>query len=193
DAVAQPLRRAVGHVHTQEPQIARGPFEEVLIVTLQEIAAGIEMLPLGRADLNDVFAIGDRRLSCELDYAAVRQLETVRGKEGGIVAERLHEVSRAHVPAAAQRRVAVEVQLLVLQVTSVNEVLILPDAVYDDVARKPLQQRPGRPIRRIARIDVRVHDPRSTDEATGITEIVGDAGEQAAQTPDAMLHGELRE
>src|SRR5207249_8216765 len=97
-----------GQVHAEQPQIARGPLEKVLIVALEEIPAATEVLPLGRPDLDDVFAIGDRRLSRELDYAAIRQFETVVGIEGGIVAERLHEVPRPYAPPTAQRRVAVE-------------------------------------------------------------------------------------
>src|SRR4029077_20614010 len=82
DAVAEPLGRAVGQVHVQEPQITRGPLEKVLIVALQEIPAATEVLPLRRADLYDVFAVRDRGLSRELDDAAVRQFETVVGIEG---------------------------------------------------------------------------------------------------------------
>src|SRR2546426_6588042 len=54
-------------VHAEQPQIARGPLEKVLIVALEEIPAATEVLPLGRPDLDDVFAIGDRRLSRELE------------------------------------------------------------------------------------------------------------------------------
>src|SRR5207244_12382918 len=121
DAVAEPLGKAIGQVHAEQPQIARGPLEKVLIVALEEIPAATEVLPLGRPDLDDVFAIGDRRLSRELDYAAIRQFETVVGIEGGIVAERFDEIPRPDVPPTAQRRVAVEVQLLVLQVAAVDE------------------------------------------------------------------------
>src|SRR5207249_265371 len=191
DAVAEPLGRAIGQVHAEQPQIARGPLEKVLIVALEEIPAATEVLPLGRPDLEDVFAIGDRWLSRELDYAAIRQFETVVGIEGGIVTERLHEVPRPDVPPTAQRRVAVEVQLLVLQVAAVDEVLILPDAVHHNVADEPLQQRPGPPIGRVARIDVRVHDPRPADEPTRVPKVVPDAGKQAAQAPRAILHREL--
>src|SRR5437773_5781457 len=191
DAVAEPLGRSIGQVHAEQPQIARGPLEKVLIVALEEIPAATEVLPLGRSDLDDVFAIGDRRLSRERDYAAVRRFETVGGIESGIVAERLHEVPRPDVPPTAQRRVAVEVQLLVLQVAAVDEVLILPDAVHHDVAGEALQQRPGPPIARVARIDVGVHDPRPADEPTRVPKVVPDAGEQAAQAPDAILHREL--
>src|SRR5205807_5083293 len=123
--------------------------------------------------------------------AGAGHLETIAGIEGGIVAERFHEISRADVPPTAQRRVAVEVQLLVLQVAPVDEVLILPDAVHHDVAREPLQQRPDSPIGRVARIDIRMHDPCPADESTRVAKVVRNAGKQAAQTPDAMLHREL--
>src|SRR2546426_11566758 len=178
-------------VHAEQPQIARGPLEKVLIVALEEIPAATEVLPLGRPDLDDVFAIGDRRLARELDYAAIRQFETVVGIEGGIVAERLDEIPRPDVPPTAQRRVAVEVQLLVLQVAAVDEVLILPDAVHHDVTGEALQQRPGPPIGRVARVDVRVHDPRPADEPTRVPKVVPDAGKQAAHAQHAILHREL--
>src|SRR5213076_3343586 len=106
-------------------------------------------------------------------------------------AERFHEISRADVPATAQRRVTVEVQLLVLQMTSVNEILVLPDAVHQDVAGEPLQPCAGAPVGGVARIDVRMHDARPADESAGVAKLVRDAGEHAAQTPDAMLNREL--
>src|SRR2546428_9461138 len=166
-------------------------------MALQEDSAAAEVLPLGRPDLDDVFAIRDRRLPRKRDRveappaAGAWHFEAVGGIEGRIVAERLHEIPRADAPPTAQRRVAVEVQLLVLQVAPVDKVLILPDAVHHAVAGEPLQQRPGAPIGRVARIDVRMHDPRSADESTRIAKLVRDAGKQAAQTPDAMLHREL--
>src|SRR5207253_11294742 len=98
---------------------------------------------------------------------------------------------RPDVPPTAQRRVAVEVQLLVLQVAAVDEVLILPDDVHHNVADEPLQQRPGPPIGRVARLDVRVHDPRPADAPTRDPTVVPDAGKQAAQAPRAILHREL--
>jgi len=66
--------------------------------------------------------------------------------------------TRRDVPAAPQRRVAVEVQLLVLDAPAVDEVLILPDAIDHEVTREALQQRPRLPVGRVARIDVRMHD-----------------------------------
>src|SRR5256886_1140972 len=195
DAVAEPLRGAVRHVHAQQPQIGRGPLEEVLVVALQKKSAATEMLPLGRPELDDVLAIRDRRLSSELHErvaaAGERHLEPVGRVEGGVVAERLHEVSRTHVPSAAQRRVTVEVQLLVLQMTSVNEILVLPDAVHQDVAGEPLQPCARAPVGGVARIDVRMHDARPADESAGVAKLVRDAGEHTAQTPDAMLNREL--
>src|SRR5436190_2691938 len=146
------------------------------------------MLPLGRPNLDDVFAIHDHRLSFEPHRVAA---ETVGRIESGIVAERLHEVSRTHVPSAAQRRVTVEVELLVLQMTSVNEILVLPDAVHQDVAGEPLQPCARAPVGSIARIDVRMHDARPADESAGVAKLVRDAGEHTAQTPDAMLNREL--
>src|SRR5437016_6256119 len=108
DAVAEPLRGAVRHVHAQQSQIGRGPLEEVLIVALQKKPAATEMLPLGRPDLNDVLAIRDRRLSSELHErvaaAGEGHPEPVGRVEGGGVAERLHEVSATHVPSPAQPR-----------------------------------------------------------------------------------------
>src|SRR2546426_12603886 len=47
------------------------------------------------------------------------------------------------------------------------------------------------PIGRVARIDVRVHDPRTADEPTRVPKVVPDAGKQAAQAPHAILHREL--
>src|SRR5207247_10351024 len=108
DAVAEPLGRSIGQVHAEQPQIARGPLEKVLIVALEEIPAATEVLPLGRSDLDDVFAIGDRRLSRERDYAAVRQFATVVAVESGLVTERLHEVPRPDVPPPPTRRLAFE-------------------------------------------------------------------------------------
>src|SRR5207253_4688048 len=173
----------------------RGPLEKVLIVALQEVSAAAEVLPLRRPDLDDVFAVRDRRLSRECHRvegaAGAWYFETIAGIQRGIVAERLHEISRADVPPTAQRRVAVEVQLLVLQVAPMDEVLILPDAVHHDVAREPLQQRSGPPIGRVTRIDIRMHDPRPADESTGVAKLIRDTGKQAAQAPDAMLHREL--
>src|SRR5207245_4791105 len=87
--------------------------------------------------------------------AGARHFKTVAGIEGGIVAERFYEVSRTHVTSAAQRRVAVEVQLLVLQMSPVNEILVLPDAVHQDVAGEPLQPCARAPVGGVARIDVR--------------------------------------
>src|SRR5712672_3920443 len=120
------------------------------------------MFPLWRADLHDVLAVADRRLADEWDgvetTARFGDLEPVRGVQSGIVAERLHEIPGADVPPAAQRRVAVEVQLLVLNAPAMDEVLILPDPVDDDVARESLHQRARLAVRREARIDIRVHD-----------------------------------
>src|SRR5439155_3892584 len=59
------------------------------------------------------------------------------------------------------------------------------------VAREPLQQGPRPPIGRVTRIDIRMHDPCPADESTGVAKLVRDAGKQAAQAPDAMLHREL--
>src|SRR6266705_5660546 len=84
-------------------------------------------------------------------------------------------------------------QLLVLDAPAVSEVLILPDAVHDDVAREPLQERTRFSVLRVARIDVRMHDARAPDEPARRAKIVRDAGEHAAQSPDAMLNRELRE
>src|SRR5437879_11824309 len=72
-----------------------------------------------------------------------------------------------------------------------DEVLILPDAVHHDVARERRQQGAWASVGRVARIDVRVHDPRPADESTGVQKPVRDTGKQAAQTPDAMLNREL--
>src|SRR2546422_5333680 len=46
-------------------------------------------------------------------------------------------------------------------------------------------------VGRVARIHIRVHDSRSANEAARVAKVVRDAGKQAAQTPDAMLHREL--
>src|SRR5882724_16695 len=100
-------------------------------MALQEETAAAEVLPLGRPDLDDVFAVCDGRLPRErhgVETAArARHLETIRGVQGGIVPKRLHEISRTDVPPAGQRRVAVEMQLPVLQMAPVDEVLVLPD------------------------------------------------------------------
>src|SRR2546423_15332103 len=75
--------------------------------------------------------------------------------------------------------------------TPVNEILVLPNAVHEDVAGEPLQPGAGAPVGRIARIDVRMHDARPADESAGVAKLVRDAGEHTAQTPDAMLNREL--
>src|SRR5256885_601590 len=100
-------------------------------MALQEEAAAAEMLPLRRADLDDVLAVADRRLSDERDRvetAGLGDLEPIGGVQGGIVPERFDKISGADVPPTAQRRVAVEMQLLVLDAPAVDEVLVLPDA-----------------------------------------------------------------
>src|SRR5207253_9370493 len=51
--------------------------------------------------------------------------------------------------------------------------------------------RPGPPVGGVARIGVCMHDPRSADESTRVAKLVRDAGKQAAQPPDTMLHREL--
>src|SRR6266516_2801130 len=84
-------------------------------------------------------------------------------------------------------------QLLVLDAPAVNEVLILPNAVHDDVAREPLQQRTRFSVGRVARIDERMHDAGAPDEPARRAEIIRDAGEHTAQSPGAMLNRELRQ
>src|SRR5207244_11572583 len=160
-------------------------------------AAAPELLTLGPSDLDDALAVPDRGLSYEVNRveAAARlgDLEPIARIQRGVVAEGLHEIPAADVPAAPQRRVAVEVQLLVLDAPAVDEVLILPDAIDHDVTREAQQQRARLPVGRVARIDVRMHDARATDEPARRAKVVRDAGEHAAQSPDAMLNRELRE
>src|SRR2546425_5908412 len=84
-------------------------------------------------------------------------------------------------------------QFLVLNAPAVNEVLVLPNAIDHDVARKALNQRARLPVGRVARIDVRMHDAGAADESARGTEVIRNAGEHAAQSPDAMLNRELRE
>src|SRR5207244_10838646 len=116
--VAEPVRGSVRDLDAEQQQVRRRPLEEILVMALQEEAAAAEMLPLGRADLNDVLAVPDRGLSHEGNRveAAARpgDLEPIARIQRGVVAEGLHEIPAADVPAAPQRRVAVEVQLLVL-------------------------------------------------------------------------------
>src|SRR5258705_7423503 len=164
-------------------------------MALQEEAAAAEVLPFRRAELDDVLSVGDRGLSHERNRveSATRfgDLEATVGIQRGIVAERFHEISRADVPPATQRRVAVEMQLLVLNAPGVNELLILPDAVDDDVAREALQQATRCPISGVARIDERMDDPGAADESARGTEVIRNAGKHAAQAPDAMANREL--
>src|SRR5712691_7703752 len=166
-------------------------------MALQEESAAAEVLPLRRADLDDVLAVADRRLADERNRvqaaAGFRDLESITGEQRGIVAERFHEVPGADIPAAAERRVDVEMQLLVLNPAAVNEVLILPDAVDDDVAGQTLEERARLAVRRVARVDIGVHDARAPEEAAGSAELIGDPGEDAAQTPYPMLNRKLRE
>src|SRR6266545_6548567 len=166
-------------------------------MALQEETAPAEVLPLGRADLDDVLAIRNRGLSDEGNrvQAAARfgDLEAVVPVQRGIIAERFHEVPGADVPGAAERCVDVEVQLLVLNPAAMNEVLVLPDAIDDDVAGQTLEERAGLPVRGVARIDIGVHDARATEEAAGGAELIGDPGEDAAQTPYPVLNRKLRE
>src|SRR5207253_1446340 len=120
--------------------------------------------------------------------------ETIAGIQGGIVAERLHEISRADVPPTAQRRVAVEVQLLVLQVAPMDEVLILPDAVHHDVAREPLQQRSGPPIGLLedeSAVDLRDAVVIAALDPIGIREADPRASAQAALRPQDRENGIL--
>src|SRR5260370_8609952 len=197
ERVAEPIGRAVRHVHTKQQQVGRRPLEEVLVVSLQEEPAPGEVLPFRRPDLDDVLAVADRRLADERNrvQAAARfgDLKAVVRKQGGIIAERFHEVPGADVPTAAERCVDVEVQLLVLNPAAVNEVLILPDAIDDDVAGQTLEERARLAVRGVARVDIGVHDARAPKEAAGGAELIGDPGENAAQTPYPMLNRKLRE
>ena len=166
-------------------------------MTLQEKAAGAEVFPLRRADLDQVFAVPDRRLPHERNRVESAthpgNFEPIVRIQRGVVAERLHEIPGADVPATPQRRVAIEMQLLVLDVPAVDEVLILPDPIHQDVAGKPLEERARFAVGRVAGIDVRMHDAGAPDEPARRAEIVRDTGEHAAESPDPMLHRELRE
>src|SRR6185503_9361606 len=147
--------------------------------------------------LDDVLAVRNRRLSHERNRvqppARSGHLEQIVRVQGRVIPERFDEPSAAHLPATAQRAVDVEVQLLVLHALAVNELLVLPDAVDDDVARHALQERAGLSIRGMTRVDIRMHDPGSADEAALRLEVVRDAYEQAAQSPHAVLDVELTE
>ena len=195
--VAEAVRGPVGHFDAEQQQVGRCPFEEILVMALQEEAAAAEMLPFRRAELDDVLSVGDRGLSHERNRVesatCLGDLEAIVRIQRGVVAERFREIPRADVPPTAQRRVAVEMKLLVLNAPAVNEVLILPDAVDDDVAREALEQGPRFPIGRVARIDERMHDAGAADESARGTEVVRNAGKHAAQPPDAMANRELRE
>src|SRR6266850_915042 len=91
ERVAHPVSGPVRDIDAQQQQVGGRPLEEVLVMALQEEAAAAEMLPLGRADLNDVLAVADRGLSHEWNRveAAARlgDLEPIARIQRGVVAE----------------------------------------------------------------------------------------------------------
>src|SRR5213075_2406936 len=116
--VAEAVGGTVGDLRAQQQQIGRCPLEEILVVSLQEEAAAAEVPPLRRVDLDDVLAVVNRRLSNEGDRIetspGLRKLEPIGRVQRRIVAERFDEIAGADIPPAAQRRVDIEMQLLVL-------------------------------------------------------------------------------
>src|SRR5439155_21784036 len=112
------LGGTVGELRIHVDQVRRSPLEEILVMALEEESVGAEVLPLRCRHLNDEFAVFDRRLPHERNgvesAAACRDLETVRCVERGVIAKRFDEIAGTDIPAATQRGVAVEMQLLVL-------------------------------------------------------------------------------
>src|SRR5207237_10194811 len=110
--------------------------------------------------------------------AARLDFQTRRRGQRGVVSKRFDEIARAHIPTAAQRGIAVEVQLLVLEVASVNEVLVLQDSVHHNVARESMQQSPRMAICGPARIDIRMDNAGPATDPTGVDDNVAIPGTQ---------------
>ena len=101
--------------------------------------------------------------------------------------ERLDERRRAHRPAALEREVVVEVQLLLEPRVAERDVLVLPDAVQEHARREALNRRVGRTEPRAAMREIRGHHAAAADEAARGAKVVVDARRGIAQAEVAPV------